>query len=63
LPRRRANAILSELVGEIDSNRRQRKLSSAIHLFVLDYLRTRAASAASDSKLPGWPRFDESEKR
>jgi predicted DNA-binding ribbon-helix-helix protein len=28
---------LSELVGEIDSNRQQGNLSSAIRLFVLDY--------------------------
>ena len=30
---------LSELVGEIDSNRQQGNLSSAIRLFVLDYFR------------------------
>jgi len=36
---------LSELVGEIDSNRQQGNLSSAIRLFVLDYFRTRAVSA------------------
>src|SRR6202022_163350 len=41
---------LSELVGEIDSNRQQGNLSSAIRLFVLDYFRTRAVSAAPDSK-------------
>ena len=40
---------LSELVGEIDSNRQQGNLSSAIRLFVLDYFRTRAASAAPES--------------
>lgn len=34
---------LSELVGEIDSNRRQGNLSSAIRLFVLDHFRSRAA--------------------
>jgi predicted DNA-binding ribbon-helix-helix protein len=34
---------LSELVGEIDSNRQQGNLSSAIRLFVLDYFRTRSA--------------------
>jgi predicted DNA-binding ribbon-helix-helix protein len=34
---------LSELVGEIDTNRQQGNLSSAIRLFVLDYFRTRAA--------------------
>ena len=36
------NMTLSELVGEIDSNRQQGNLSSAIRLFVLDYFRTRA---------------------
>jgi len=36
---------LSELVGEIDGNRQQGNLSSAIRLFVLDYFRTRAVSA------------------
>jgi len=36
---------LSELVGEIDSNRQQGNLSSAIRLFVLDYFRTRAVPA------------------
>jgi predicted DNA-binding ribbon-helix-helix protein len=43
---------LSELVGEIDSKRQQGNLSSAIRLFVLDYFRTRALAAASDSKMP-----------
>ncbi len=38
---------LSELVGEIDSNRQQGNLSSAIRLFVLDYFRTRAAAMAA----------------
>ena len=33
------NMTLSELVGEIDSNRQQGNLSSAIRLFVLDYYR------------------------
>src|ERR1019366_7606482 len=44
---------LSELVGEIDSNRQQGNLSSAIRLFVLDYFRTRAMAAAPDSKPQG----------
>ena len=35
------NMTLSELVGEIDSNRQQGNLSSAIRLFVLDYYRSR----------------------
>ena len=39
------NMTLSELVGEIDSNRQQGNLSSAIRLFVLDYFRTRAQAA------------------
>ena len=39
---------LSELVGEIDSNRQQGNLSSAIRLFVLDYFRSRAITVAPD---------------
>ena len=39
------NMTLSELVGEIDSNRQQGNLSSAIRLFVLDYFRSRAVPA------------------
>ena len=39
------NITLSELVGEIDSNRQQGNLSSAIRLFVLDYFRSRAQAA------------------
>ena len=41
------NITLAELVGEIDSNRQQGNLSSAIRLFVLDYFRTRAQAAAA----------------
>ena len=37
------NMTLSELVGEIDSNRQQGNLSSAIRLFVLDHFKNRAA--------------------
>ncbi len=36
---------LTQLVGEIDSNRQQGNLSSAIRLFVLDYFRSRALAA------------------
>jgi predicted DNA-binding ribbon-helix-helix protein len=36
------NMTLSELVGEIDGNRQQSNLSSAIRLFVLDYFKSRA---------------------
>src|ERR1700712_2709346 len=42
------NMTLSELVGEIDSNRQQGNLSSAIRLFVLDYFRSRAMPPAPD---------------
>lgn len=38
---------LSELVGEIDGGRQQGNLSSAIRLFVLNYFRTRAATAST----------------
>src|SRR5690242_1009611 len=40
------NMTLSELVGEIDSNRQQGNLSSAIRLFVLDYFKNRTNGAA-----------------
>ena len=33
----------AELVAEIDRNRQQKNLSSAIRLYVLDYFRSRAA--------------------
>ena len=38
---------LSELVGEIDNNRQQGNLSSAIRLFVLDYFKSRASNGGS----------------
>jgi predicted DNA-binding ribbon-helix-helix protein len=38
------NMTLSELVGEIDGNRQQGNLSSAIRLFVLDYFKSRSGS-------------------
>ncbi|MGB3866731.1 MAG: ribbon-helix-helix domain-containing protein [Xanthobacteraceae bacterium] len=41
----RRGMTLSELVGEIDSNRQQGNLSSAIRLFVLDYFRNYTAPA------------------
>ncbi len=44
------NMTLSELVGEIDSNRQQGNLSSAIRLFVLDYFKSRANGAPHDAK-------------
>ena len=46
------NMTLSELVGEIDSNRQQGNLSSAIRLFVLDYFRTRAMPAPRPPDAP-----------
>ncbi|QQO20152.1 ribbon-helix-helix domain-containing protein [Bradyrhizobium diazoefficiens] len=42
------NMTLSELVGEIDNNRQQGNLSSAIRLFVLDYFKSRAMAAQPD---------------
>ncbi len=39
------NMTLSELVGEIDNNRQQGNLSSAIRLFVLDYFKSRAGTS------------------
>jgi predicted DNA-binding ribbon-helix-helix protein len=50
------NMTLSELVGEIDSNRQQGNLSSAIRLFVLDYFRSRA-TITQDAKPQGEPRI------
>jgi|APCry1669190591_1035303.scaffolds.fasta_scaffold83262_1 predicted DNA-binding ribbon-helix-helix protein len=46
---------LSELVGEIDNNRQQGNLSSAIRLFVLDYFRTRATSVARHDSVEHFP--------
>src|SRR5260370_15820479 len=42
---------LSELVGEIDSNRQQGNLSSAIRLFVLDYFRSEEHTSELQSHL------------
>ncbi|WFU44192.1 ribbon-helix-helix domain-containing protein [Bradyrhizobium sp. CB82] len=47
------NITLSELVGEIDSNRPHGNLSSAIRLFVLDYFKKRAAADAIAHKASG----------
>jgi predicted DNA-binding ribbon-helix-helix protein len=46
------NMTLSELVGEIDNNRQQGNLSSAIRLFVLDYFKSRANGAAPPESKP-----------
>ena len=40
------NKTLSELVGEIDTQRQQGNLSSALRLFVLDHFKTRALGLA-----------------
>jgi len=42
---------LSEMVGEIDNNRQQGNLSSAIRLFVLDHFKSRAAASTGGSQL------------
>jgi predicted DNA-binding ribbon-helix-helix protein len=44
------NMTLSELVGEIDNNRQQGNLSSAIRLFVLDHFKNRAANSPGEAK-------------
>ena len=41
------NMTLSELVGEIDNDRQQGNLSSAIRLFVLDYFKNRSTSSSA----------------
>jgi predicted DNA-binding ribbon-helix-helix protein len=45
------NMTLSELVGEIDSNRQHGNLSSAIRLFVLDYFRNRATATQPQQRV------------
>jgi predicted DNA-binding ribbon-helix-helix protein len=50
------NLTLSELVGEIDGNRQQGNLSSAIRLFVLDYFKSRAVGIPADGKSPAEPK-------
>ena len=42
---------LSEVVGEIDTNRQQGNLSSAIRLFVLDHFKSRSAGSTSRHQL------------
>ena len=46
------NMTLSDLVGSIDTDRRQGNLSSAIRLFVLDYYRSQLASHSKPSGEP-----------
>ena len=41
---------LSELVDEINGNRQQGNLSSAIRLFVLNHFKSRVADTASESR-------------
>lgn len=47
-------ATLSELVGDIDANRNQGNLSSAIRLFVLDHYRNLGPIAAVDNAQPSF---------
>lgn len=42
---------LSEMVGEIDNNRQQGNLSSAIRLFVLDHFKSLAVGSIGGSQL------------
>jgi predicted DNA-binding ribbon-helix-helix protein len=46
------NMTRSELVDEIDRNRQQGNLSSAIRLFVLDYFKNRASAVLTEQKVP-----------
>ncbi|OAF12107.1 MULTISPECIES: ribbon-helix-helix domain-containing protein [Bradyrhizobium] len=46
------NMTLSQLVGEIDRNRQQGNLSSAIRVFVLGYFKNLAASTQLQQKVP-----------
>jgi len=48
---RQRSMALSEMVGEIDSNRQQGNLSSAIRLFVLDHFKSRALGSTGGSQL------------
>jgi predicted DNA-binding ribbon-helix-helix protein len=49
------NMTLSELVGEVDSKRKEGNLSSAVRLFVLDHFKTRAVGPAGRPELDGAP--------
>jgi predicted DNA-binding ribbon-helix-helix protein len=44
---------LSELVGEIDSQRKDGNLSSAVRLFVLDHFKARASGRGGEARLDG----------
>jgi predicted DNA-binding ribbon-helix-helix protein len=47
---RQRGVTLYEVVDEIDTNRQQGNLSSAIRLFVLDHFKSRAAGPTGESK-------------
>ncbi|GLR87994.1 ribbon-helix-helix domain-containing protein [Bradyrhizobium iriomotense] len=49
------NMTVSELVSEIDHNRQQSNLSSAIRLFVLGYFKNLAAATQLEQKAPAPP--------
>ena len=46
---------LSELVGEIDAERKQGNLSSAIRLFVLGHYKSRAVAVGDQPKQAAYP--------
>jgi len=46
---------LSELVGEIDAERKQGNLSSAIRLFVLGHYKSRAAAVGDQPRQAAYP--------
>jgi len=45
---------VSELIREIDTERKQANLSSAIRLFLLGYYRSRAVAMGDQPKQPGY---------
>ena len=49
------NLTLSELVAEVDSERRQGNLSSALRLYVLEHYRSRAQGGGGGDRSPGGP--------
>jgi predicted DNA-binding ribbon-helix-helix protein len=54
---------LSELVAEVDSERRQGNLSSALRLYVLEHYRTRAQGGGAGDRTTGGPEARQPEPR
>jgi predicted DNA-binding ribbon-helix-helix protein len=54
---------LSELVAEVDSERRQGNLSSALRLYVLEHYRARAQGGGTGDRTTGGPEARPSEQR